>query len=113
MQNVARWVVCAVALGAGAVRADEAAEMRAKVKTELQKIDKRLKLTPDQKEKLKGLIEERFEKTEALVKEYRAKMRDVLTPEQQAEWDKIKGEYKAKEKEKKHEENEKEKEKEK
>ncbi len=31
-------------------------------------------------------------------------MRDVLTPDQQAEWDKIKGEYKAK-----HEEKEKEK----
>ena len=109
MHNVARWVVCAVALGAGAVRADEAAEMKAKVKTELQKIDKRLKLTPEQKEKIRGLIEERFEKTEALVKEYRGKMRDVLTPEQQAEWDKIKGEYKAKheEKEKKHEEKEK------
>ena len=100
MHNVARWVVCAVALGAGAVRADEAAEMKAKVKTELQKIDKRLKLTPEQKEKMKGLIEERWEKAEALTKEYRGKMRDVLTPEQQAEWDKIKGEYKTKHQEK-------------
>ena len=33
---------------------------------------------------------------DALDKEYRAKLREVMTPLQQAEWDKIKVEYKAK-----------------
>ncbi len=31
-----------------------------------------------------------------LDKEYRAKLREVMTPAQQAEWDKIKSEYKTK-----------------
>jgi hypothetical protein len=96
MSNVARWVVCAVALSTGAAYADEAAAMAAKVKAELQKIDARLKLSPDQKEKMKGILEEKFDKQDALDKEYRAKLRDVMTPAQQTEWDKIKSEYKAK-----------------
>jgi len=96
MKSIARWVVCAVALSAGAVYADEAADTAAKVQAELKKIDARLKLTPDQKDKLKGLIQERLDKGDALNKEYKAKMRDVLTPAQQTEWDKIKSEYKAK-----------------
>jgi len=96
MKSVARWVVCAVALSAGAALADQAADVQAKVQAELKKIDARLKLTADQKDKLKGLITERWEKADALDKEYRAKMRDVLTPAQQTEWDKIKSEYRAK-----------------
>jgi Spy/CpxP family protein refolding chaperone len=96
MKSVARWVVCAVALSAGAALADQAADVQAKVQAELKKIDARLKLTADQKDKLKGLIQERWDKADALDKEYRAKMRDVLTPAQQTEWDKIKSEYRAK-----------------
>jgi len=45
---------------------------------------------------MKGILQEKFDKMDALDKEYRAKLRDVLTPTQQAEWDKIKSEYKAK-----------------
>jgi outer membrane translocation and assembly module TamA len=96
MKSIARWVVCALALSAGVAYADAQADMAAKVQAELKKIDARLKLTPDQKDKLKGLIQERLDKADALDKEYRAKMRDVLTPAQQTEWDKIKSEYKAK-----------------
>jgi len=96
MRNAARWLVCAVALSATAARADEAADMAARVKAELKKIDARLKLTGDQKDKLKGLLEEKWNKMDALDTEYRAKMRDVLTPAQQTEWDKIKSEYRAK-----------------
>ena len=33
---------------------------------------------------------------DAIRTEYRGKIREVLTPEQQAEWDKIKGEYRQK-----------------
>ncbi|HET9036959.1 MAG TPA: hypothetical protein VFN45_12160 [Myxococcaceae bacterium] len=95
MRNVARWLVLAVALSAPVARADEAAEVAARVKAELKKIDARLKLTPDQKEKLRGLLEESWTKMDALDKEYRAKMRDVLTTDQQKEWDKIKSEYRA------------------
>ncbi|HET9157131.1 MAG TPA: hypothetical protein VFN91_10725, partial [Myxococcaceae bacterium] len=76
--------------------ADEMADMAAKVKAELKKIDARLKLSPDQKDKLKGMLEEKWSKMDALDQEYRAKMRDVLTPAQQTEWDKIKSEYRAK-----------------
>lgn len=96
MSNVARWVVCAIALSTGVARADEATTMAAKVQAELKKIDARLKLTPDQKEKMKGILQEKFDKMDSLDKEYRAKLRDVMTPAQQAEWDKIKSEYKAK-----------------
>jgi Spy/CpxP family protein refolding chaperone len=96
MRNVARWVVCAVALSTGIAHADQTAAMAAKVKAELQKIDARLKLTPDQKDKMKGILQEKFDKMDALDKEYRAKLREVMTPSQQAEWDKIKAEYKAK-----------------
>ena len=96
MKSIARWVVCAVALSAGLAYADAQSDMVAKVQAELKKIDARLKLTPDQKDKLKGILSEKFDKMDALDKEYRAKMRDVLTPAQQTEWDKIKSEYRAK-----------------
>lgn len=96
MHKAARWIVCAVALSTAVARADQAADMAARVKAELKKIDARLKLTPDQKDKLKGMLEEKWSKMDALDQEYRAKMRDVLTPAQQTEWDKIKSEYRAK-----------------
>ena len=96
MRKAIRWIVFAVALSAGVARADQAADMAARVKAELKKIDARLKLTPDQKDKLKGMLEEKWSKMDALDQEYRAKMRDVLTPAQQTEWDKIKSEYRAK-----------------
>jgi len=96
MKSIARWVVCAVALSTGVAYAYTEAEIAAKVQAELKKIDARLKLTSEQKDKLKGLIQERWDKADALDKEYRAKMREVLTPAQQTEWDKIKSEYRAK-----------------
>ena len=96
MRNAARWLVLAVALSTTVVRADESADLAARVKAELKKIDARLKLTTDQKDKLKGILEEKWSKMDALDTEYRAKMRDVLTPAQQTEWDKIKSEYRAK-----------------
>ena len=96
MRNAARWLVLAVALSTTVVRADEAADLAARGKAELKKIDARLKLTTDQKDKLKGILEEKWSKMDALDTEYRAKMRDVLTPAQQTEWDKIKSEYRAK-----------------
>jgi hypothetical protein len=71
MKNVARWLVLAVALSTTAAHADEAAEVAARVKAELKKIDARLKLSPDQKEKLRGLLEESWTKMDALDKEYR------------------------------------------
>jgi Spy/CpxP family protein refolding chaperone len=96
MRNAARWLVLAVALSTTAARADEAAELAARVKAELKKIDARLKLTADQREKLKGMLEEKWSKMDALDTEYRAKMREVLTTDQQKEWDRIKSEYRAK-----------------
>ena len=83
------------------------AEVAKKVKAEFAKIDARLKLTPDQKTQVKGLLGEQADKLDALyaeiapredaiVTEYRGKIRGVLTPTQQTEWDKIKGEYKQK-----------------
>jgi len=96
MKSLARWVVCAVAISAGVAYADAQSDMAAKVQAELKKIDARLKLNAEQKDKLKGILQERWEKADALDKEYRAKMRDVLTPAQQTEWDKIKSEHKAK-----------------
>jgi len=82
-------------------------EVASKLDTELKKIDARLKLSADQKTKIKTLLEEQDGKLDALykeieprekavVQEYRGKIRGVLTPTQQAEWDKIKGEYREK-----------------
>src|SRR5262245_56344951 len=83
------------------------AQVSNKVQAELQKIDARLKLSPDQKTQIKTLLSEQSEKMDALYAEiepresairteYRGKIREVLTPAQQTEWDQIKGEYKAK-----------------
>ena len=83
------------------------AEVGNKVQAELNKIDARLKLNTDQKTQVKTLLGEQSEKLDALYAEiepretairteYRGKIREVLTPTQQAEWDKIKGEYKEK-----------------
>jgi hypothetical protein len=93
----------AVALAETGKRQDVANKVRA----ELQKIDARLKLTPEQKTEVKGLLGEQVTKIDALYAEiepretairteYKQKIRGVLTPTQQAEWDKIKGEYKQK-----------------
>jgi Spy/CpxP family protein refolding chaperone len=82
-------------------------ELGNKVQAELNKIDARLKLNPDQKTQIKTLLGEQSDKLDALYAEiepretaikteYRGKIRQVLTAEQQAEWDKIKGEYKEK-----------------
>jgi len=82
-------------------------EVAAKVRAELAKIDARLRLTPDQKTQVRTLLGQESDKLDALYREiepretaihneYKAKIRGVLTPTQQAEWDKIKGEYKEK-----------------
>lgn len=76
------------------------------IKSEVAKAKARLKLTPDQESKLRAHLEEGAtkldildaeytQKEDAIVAEYRAKMRKELTPEQQAEWDKIKDEWRA------------------
>jgi Spy/CpxP family protein refolding chaperone len=115
MRTLVLVLALAVAFSAQSATAQTAAE---KVKAEFAKIQERLKLTDDQKTQLKKLLAEEVNKLDAIykeyepkedavVKEYKSKMRAVLTPEQQAEWDKIKKEYsdklkqKADEKEKK------------
>jgi Spy/CpxP family protein refolding chaperone len=96
-------VVSAAAMASGGKQQ----EVTDKVKAELKKIDARLKLTPDQKTQIKGMLGEQVGKLDelyasiepqekAIRAEYRAKIREVLTPTQQAEWDKIKTEYKEK-----------------
>jgi Spy/CpxP family protein refolding chaperone len=81
-----------------------AEEFDARVKAELDKIRARLKLTPEQQTQLKALLTEEVDRMDALAYRYegeartvltdsRAKMRNVLTPKQQTEWDKIKVEY--------------------
>jgi len=82
-------------------------EVASKLDAELKKIDARLKLSDDQKTRVRSLLAEQDGKLDALYKEieprekavmqeYRGKIRGVLTPTQQAEWDKIKSEYRAK-----------------
>jgi hypothetical protein len=94
-------LAAAVAISSQAATAQTTAD---KVKAEFAKISERMKLTDDQKTQLKKLLTEEVNRLDALYKEYepkenaiideyRGKMRAVLTPEQQAEWDKIKKEY--------------------
>ena len=96
-------VVSGIALAGNGKRDDVANKVRA----ELKKIDARLKLTPDQKTQVSTLLTEQSDKMDALYaeiepredalrSEYKQKIRSVLTPTQQAEWDKIKSEYKQK-----------------
>jgi Spy/CpxP family protein refolding chaperone len=77
------------------------------VASEVQKITKRLKLTPDQQATIKSLLQEEaskydaldqeyMKKEDAIEAEYTEKLRATLTPEQVTEWQKIKGEYAAK-----------------
>src|SRR5215468_9709268 len=73
MKSIARWVVCAVASSAGVAYADAQADMAAKVQAELKKIDARLKLNAEQKDKMKAILAERWQKADELDKEYRAK----------------------------------------
>ena len=97
-------VVSVVALAAEGGKHEEVA---GKVKAELAKIDARLKLSPEQKTQVRTLLGEESNKLDALYKEiepretalhneYKGKIRGVLTPTQQAEWDKIKSEYQEK-----------------
>lgn len=102
--GVVALVVSAAALaGEGGKRKD----LENKARAELKKIDARLKLTPDQKTQVGNLLTEQSDKLDALyaeiapredaiITEYRGKIRGVLTPTQQAEWDKIKSEYRTK-----------------
>ena len=97
------FVVSAAAFAGGGKRE----EVGNKVRAELKKIDARLKLTSEQRTQIRGLLEQQSDKMDALYAEIepredairtetRGKIRAVLTPQQQAEWDKIKGEYKQK-----------------
>ena len=81
-----------------------AEELDARVRAELQKIKTRLKLTQEQEVQLRNLMRDEVERLDAMMYRYegeartlitdsRAKMRNVLDPKQQAEWDKIKHEY--------------------
>ena len=74
------------------------------ITSEVNKAKARLKLTPDQVTKLRAHLEEGagkldaldaeyLKKEDAIVADYRARMRKELTPEQQVEWDKIKDEW--------------------
>ena len=96
-------VASATALASGGKQQEVASKIRA----ELNKIDARLKLSADQKSQVRTLLTEQSDKLDelyaeiepketAIRDEYRGKIRDVLTPAQQAEWDKIKGEYREK-----------------
>ena len=115
MRTLVIVLALALAFSAQTATAQTAAE---KVQAEFSKIKERLKLTPEQQTQLKSIVSEGIGKLDAIhkeyepretavMKEYRGKMRAVLTPEQQAEWDKIRKEYndklkqKADEKEKK------------
>jgi protein CpxP len=87
------------------------------VKATLQKISEALNLTDDQKEKLRPILQEEVDKMKAVRDDtsltpdqkkaklreiheaYRPKVNDVLTPEQQAKWQKMKEEAKEKMKE--------------
>jgi Spy/CpxP family protein refolding chaperone len=76
------------------------------IDAEITSIKQRIKLTPDQEDKLRAYLDqaaadydkledEYDKKDDAITAKYRKKMRAVLSPEQQAEWDKIKSEYRA------------------
>ncbi len=97
-------VVASAAAFAGSGKRDEVSK---KVQSELKKIDARLKLSDDQKTQIGTLLGEQMDKVDALYAEiepreeairteYRGKIRGILTPAQQTEWDKIKSEYKQK-----------------
>ena len=96
-----------IASAVAVAQSGKQAEVAGKIKAELKQIDARLKLTPEQKTQVKTLLVEQSDKMDALYAEieprataihdeYRGKIRGVLTPAQQAEWDKIKSEYKEK-----------------
>ena len=97
-------VLAVVASGVALAQTGKREEVANKVRGELKKIDARLKLTADQKTQIKSMLGEEADKLDALYAEiapretairteYRGKIRGVLTPAQQAEWDKMKGEY--------------------
>jgi Zn-dependent oligopeptidase len=99
-------VLGAFAFQTATAQSPEVKALQEKIAAELKKIDARMKLTPEQKTQLKGIIEEEDTKLTALDKEYdakeaviiddmRGKMKATLTPEQQKEWAKIKEEYSA------------------
>ncbi len=69
------------------------AEVVDNVKAELAKIAKELNLTTDQKAQFKTILTEQSEKIQAIREDSRGKMRAVLTPDQQAKWDKMKSEH--------------------
>ena len=81
-----------------------AAEADARVQAELDKIRKRLTLKPEQQTQLRTLLRAAIQKMDsidskayyemlAVSDDYRGQMRAVLDAKQQAEWDKIKAEY--------------------
>ena len=90
-----------------ATTADKVAQLEKVIQNEVARIKSRLKLTPEQEAKIRSHLEEgasRLDKLDAeyirkedeIVADYRAKARKELTPEQQAEWDKMKEQYRAK-----------------
>jgi Spy/CpxP family protein refolding chaperone len=68
-------------------------EMMENVKAELAKIAAELQLTEAQKAQIKTVLTEQYEKIHAIRVESRGKLRAILTPDQQAKWDKMKAEH--------------------
>ena len=68
-------------------------EVMESVKADLAKIAKELQLNDEQKTQIKTILTDEYEKIHATREEARGKMRAVLTPEQQAKWDKMKAEH--------------------
>ncbi len=68
-------------------------EVVANVKAELAKIAKELQLTEDQKASIKTILTDEFTQIQTIRDDAHGKMRAVLTPEQQAKWDKMKAEH--------------------
>ncbi len=57
---------------------------------------KALGLSADQKTKVEEIVKEEHEKFKAMHEEIHSKIKEVLTPEQQAKWDKMQAEHKGK-----------------
>lgn len=59
-------------------------------------LSKLLSLTPDQKTKVEEIFKEEHEKFRALHEEAHSRIKEVLTPDQVAKWEKIIAQHKAK-----------------
>jgi Spy/CpxP family protein refolding chaperone len=84
--------VLALSMGIAAptmVRADDKHMSPAEREKKLEKMTSDLKLTQDQKNQVRTIKEEKYQKVEAAKKEAHEKIRALLTPEQQGKFDKM------------------------